>query len=814
MSNLTPKLREAFAEGYNRIRSGELKTLIPYLCLFRLNGKPMNLKMHYQLAPMYATVQPSHSLYMLARQLGKSYASCSSMGLRNMLIPFYHTVLIQPRADQIQRLISTVYKPLLNSCPVIDEFITSTERTKLALREFRSGSMCYAEHMFESADRLRGISGAASVSVDESLFNEQFINLFDSSSKQVRKVMIKDVKAGDITISFSEGLGHFLLSPVVRDASYHGRRKCFRVTTDGGWSIECTADHLLPTSWGKLRVADIILSEYSNLPVEPWDSPIVRARLTDNVDAYEAELIDALETHSKPAGHICLLCAGFGDLNFQDNVSPTTMIWENIKSIEYIGTHDVYDIEVVGTHNYIVGDGICSYNCQDIEYEFLDIAAEVMSASLFWGFSIYTGTPKTTDTTLGLLWERSSQAEWITKCLHCGKYNVPNPENDLVKMIGKHGPICAHCGKDIYPHDGGWIHAVPARMNAFPGYHLSQSIHPLHMVNQHKWNQLLAKVNTYSEQALYNEVFGWPYDAATSPLTMTDMQKATFTPTDEYGNEIDVQSPDDVLRVSWQYRFITIGVDWSGGGMISDSFTAYAVLGLRKDSDVIDVIYGKRIPKGATPTEEADEILYWLKGCHADAFAYDNHGAGFTRLEIMKHQGLHNLPKQLFITPMDYVRPHSGDVMQKRDAIREPDMYYFNIDKSRSLAICILSIKSNRIRFRPFKPEDEQAYQRDFLALREDPRKSLGNETVMLIIKKPGVPDDFAHAVNFGCSQIWDHFGAYPAIGSRYDASILDFDENHNRILPDDQFGPRSDWDRFTEAVNLRASIVESDMPY
>ena len=124
MSNLTPKLREAFVEGYNRIRSGELKTLIPYLCLFRLNGKPMNLKMHYQLAPMYATVQPSHSVYMLARQLGKSYAMCSSMALRSMLIPYYHVMIVQPRADQIQRLISTVYKPLINSCPIIDEFIS------------------------------------------------------------------------------------------------------------------------------------------------------------------------------------------------------------------------------------------------------------------------------------------------------------------------------------------------------------------------------------------------------------------------------------------------------------------------------------------------------------------------------------------------------------------------------------------------------------------------------------------------------------------------------------------------------------------
>ena len=84
----------------------------------------------------------------------------------------------------------------------------------------------------------------------------------------------------------------------------------------------------------------------------------------------------------------------------------------------------------------------------------------------------------------------------------------------------------------------------------------------------------------------------------------------------------------------------------------------------------------------------------------------------------------------------------------------------------------------------------------------------------MLIIKKPGVPDDFAHAVNFGCSQIWDHFGAYPKLGSRYDASILDYDENHNKILPDEVFGPRGDFERFQEAVNQRTIVVDPSDPY
>lgn len=535
-----------------------------------------------------------------------------------MLIPYYHTVLVQPRADQIQRLINTVYKPLVNSCPIKEEFITNVELGKLALRAYKNGSLCYSEHAYLDADRLRGISGAAACSWDE---------------------------------------------------------------------------------------------------------------------------------------------------------------------------------------------------CQDIEYEFLNIGNETMSASRYWGFARYTGTPKTTDTTLALLWDRSSQAEWVIQCKHCNHFNVPNPEHDLLQMIGKHGPICAKCGKAIFPKHGGYVHAKPDLAMQFPGYHISQTIHPLHMITQAKWDRLLHKVETYGELELYNEVYGWPYDAAISPLTLADLKRAVYTPKDQHGNSVVVKRPSDVRKVAHSYRYITVGIDWSGGGMISDSYTSYAVLGLRNNSDVIDILYGKRIEKNMSPSDEANEILMWIAGTQADAVAYDNGGAGFARLEIMNHLGLQETG--VTIVPINYVRPHSGDVMKPSLNHREADLYYYTLDKSRSLAITIMAIKSARIRMPDFDEKDSKCFQRDFLALREDPRMSLGNETVILIIKSPGVPDDFAHAVNFGCSQIWDHFGAYPRIGTRYDASILDFDENNKQILPDEVFGPRGDFDRFKDALEMRSMTLEPyDLSY
>jgi hypothetical protein len=51
------------------------------------------------------------------------------------------------------------------------------------------------------------------------------------------------------------------------------------------------------------------------------------------------------------------------------------------------------------------------------------------------------------------------------------------------------------------------------------------------------------------------------------------------------------------------------------------------------------------------------------------------------------------------------------------------------------------------------------------MALKEDPRELAGARTVVLIGKKNKVPDDFAHAVNFGASAIWYKYHIYPVLG-------------------------------------------------
>lgn len=470
-----------------------------------------------------------------------------------------------------------------------------------------------------------------------------------------------------------------------------------------------------------------------------------------------------------------------------------------IINIEYAGVLPGYDIEVEGTHAYVLASGILSKNCQDLNWEFIPIIEECMSASLNWGFSIYTGTPKTTDNTLSRLWSTSSQAEWIIHCSHCGYFNIPNPEQDLLKMIGKRGPVCAKCGRSVYVEDGGWVHAYPDRALTFPGMHLAQPCHRIHAAHENKWARLLRKIDTYPTATAWNELFGWPYDDSTKPLTLADLAAAEFDPIDAYGNIVTIKTPQDIQRVKDHYSYITVGCDWGGGSAISDSYTAFAIIGLRKDNQTIDVLYVERIPKGVSPTDEARILMNWIMGAGANAFAFDNGGAGFVRTEIMKHEGLLDIPN-VTVCPQQYGPPSGGDIMRLSKAQREKDMTYYVTDKSRSLAMCIAGIKSKRIRLPRFNHDDESHPIRDFLALIEDPREIRGRDPIILISRAAGRPDDTAHAINFACCQLQDHMGAYLPVGRQYDTTrVADLFEEDEL---DPVYGPRGDFERFQDAIS------------
>ena len=600
-------IHRALQNTAKAIADGTLQTFIPLLSIFTLKTKPLNLKMHYQFAPMFNVRYPDQQIWMTARQVGKTSQLCSSSVIRSSFIPFYDILHIQPRDQQRTRYHSTILKPLLESSIISDTIIKHSQMGKVLLKQFNSGSFMYLGTAYASAGALRGLSGCSQIVVDQ---------------------------------------------------------------------------------------------------------------------------------------------------------------------------------------------------LADVSYDFIPIIKEVMSANIRYGYSVYAGTPTTSDTTCGILWDKSSQAQWIIKCTHCNKQNIPNPEQDLQKMIGDKGIICAKCGRQVSPTNGGYVHAFPDRQLTFPGYHIAQPIHPLHLMldpmtkEPRKWFALLAKIRDYGKLQLYNEVYGWPYDQSINPLTLKDLTAAQFDQT--------CNSLSQVLNIANNYRCLAIGIDWDGGGLLSQSFTAACIAGLRNDSNRIDILMGKRWGKQTSPTDQADEIMHWVDVIGPDILAHDNAGAGFVRMQILKQKGL--LQTSTTPIPYTYTRPGKGDIVKFAKAQRQTDYYNYTLDKSRSLAVLIQAIKDASVRIPKFNIQNKLEPAYDFLALKQQPRMGFGNQPIVIIGKKPGVPDDFAHAVNFACSAIWDRFHIYPVLGRKYDTQAL--------AQQYDNFSPRSQFQDFKQALAMRVDLIQPSNDY
>jgi len=427
--------------------------------------------------------------------------------------------------------------------------------------------------------------------------------------------------------------------------------------------------------------------------------------------------------------------------------------FDRIISIEYTGIKPVYDIEVVGTHNYVLANSCKSLNCQDINYEFIPIIGETMSAQTKYGFYQFSGTPKTIDNTLNVLFEQSSKAEWIIKC-GCGKHNIPNLENDIMKMIGKKGCICSACGKLLDISSGNYVHANTNKINSFRGYHISQVTHPLHAGFPAKWDELLYKLDTYPESKFYNEILGEPCDEAVKPLTEGDIRKASNGLINDFSTAVKERR---------KYDAVVMGVDWSGYGADNLSTTAVTIVGIIPGSEVVHCIFCERF-KTMPPEEEAKILVSYAHQFKITYLAHDFSGAGMIREATIIQCGYpaeQIIPFQIVHAPIaqsiiNYYEPTSGG------------RHCYNIDKTRSLMVLFEMIKKQKVTLPDWEKNTGQTKDilRDLLNIMQETRETPRGGEFTLMIRVPERTDDFAHALNLACAAVWHVRGRYPSLVS------------------------------------------------
>ena len=428
-------------------------------------------------------------------------------------------------------------------------------------------------------------------------------------------------------------------------------------------------------------------------------------------------------------------------------------------------------------YSYSSGDpnrvrGVAADECnfdevQDLDMQDLPIIESCMSASPY-KIVRYTGTPKTFDNTIQLLWEDSSQAHWHIKC-GCGKENRATMDDggDLINMIGDGSVrmdgkfntlLCAKCGELLNSRTGYYIHYFPERRKTLAGHHVPQPVLPMHYESPKDWMVLLEVMRDKPKYIFYNEVLGESFDAGAKILTIDQIRQAA-------------QAPPCMPDTYDHGRFIAtaIGVDWGGRGKEKSadtedfiSNTAIALVGMRPDG-VIEVRWLHKIPYTVDHAHETEMVANVGAQAHADWLAVDYGGQGNVQEEMLTIRGV---PKQR-IVPFTYavMSPTKPIVHYAPGGVGSRSSY--TLDKPRSILLLCELIKAGKILF----PKDDKYLQDhllDFLSIYEEMIDNPSGSPRRLVKRQPRRHDDIVHAINFAVMALFNQMNAWPGLAAAF----------------------------------------------
>jgi len=265
---------------------------------------------------------------------------------------------------------------------------------------------------------------------------------------------------------------------------------------------------------------------------------------------------------------------------------------------------------------------------QDIHYEAVIPVVKECAAVSKYAYMDYCGTPKSMENTIEYLWGRSSRSEWVMKCEGCSSHQFI----DSARSIGKHGVICIKCGKRLNVREGFWYDF--AKDTRIKGFHVSQPMLPVNNEYQERWDRILDKLETYSESKFKNEVLG-----------VSDAIGTRFISQDEllamcHDYCIPESPPLDPEQVE-ECRFVTGGVDWSGGGSEYVSRTVAWVFGYTGDGRYRTLYY--KIFPSDNPIANVEEVAKIFNACRCDIVVGDAGEGAVANSHLMRALGAHRM---------------------------------------------------------------------------------------------------------------------------------------------------------------------------
>ena len=265
---------------------------------------------------------------------------------------------------------------------------------------------------------------------------------------------------------------------------------------------------------------------------------------------------------------------------------------------------------------------------QDIHYEAVIPVVKECAAVSKYAYMAYCGTPKSMENTIEHLWQRSSKSEWIMKCDGCGAHQFI----DSARSICKHGVICIKCGRRLNVREGFWYDF--AKNMRIKGFHVSQPMLPVNNEHQERWDRILDKLESYSESKFKNEVLGVSDAIGTRFISQDELLAMCH---DYYIPE----SPPISQDLLDDCRFISGGVDWSGGGSEYLSRTVAWVFGYTNDSRY-RTLYFKIFPSD-NPIANVEEVAKIFNQCRCDIVVGDAGEGAVANSHLMRALGAHRM---------------------------------------------------------------------------------------------------------------------------------------------------------------------------
>lgn len=342
---------------------------------------------------------------------------------------------------------------------------------------------------------------------------------------------------------------------------------------------------------------------------------------------------------------------------------------------------------------------------------------------------LFAGTPKTFDNTIQVLWDKSSQNMWHVPC-SCGYLDNTM---DSVKNIGKNGPICSKCGKDILPYNGFWVRHRSDSM--IDGFHFNQIMLPWSYGTKEAWEQIIFKLETYGASEFHNEVLGVSFDSADKPITEKEIRACCTGPWYDAPDQRLFRAP------------LFMGIDWGTG---TSSKTVAVICGFIDGK--FRVVHFKEFPGYMYPSQDAilDDIVKMVRDWNVIRVAAD-WGFGFQNNERLRSW-----------LGDDVLFEFYNSANLKNEVKWSATEGKYTINYVVTLTTLFNDIKDEKIEF-PNGPKID-SYIRHFMNV----HKEYSNSTrKMLYANGPDKPDDYCHATNYAVIMGKIYHGIInPAVGS------------------------------------------------